>query len=209
MSLTLAEVNDTLQGISLSLSGDMMLFGTGKSTRDHLAEMVQKMKENEALVRGITVDEVFSQSSPDLTLHPETEKIWTEYLSALDDSDEEHEDSVEAKELDEDLPQELVSPVTFGSFSDMLRKNALLRTIFLEGFSKENSDNTSMTEKRVAQFNSLNGAINTISSHEARIRNMQEIDFMFLMANEQNSDLDLESVEVWNRAIREVLEQEK
>ncbi len=64
-----------MQGISLSLSGDMMLFGTGKSTRDFLVEVIDAMKANEAKIREITVEEVF-ESPPETLMDPSTIKIW-------------------------------------------------------------------------------------------------------------------------------------
>lgn len=73
--LSFGDFNDQMQGISLSLSGDMMLFGTGKSTRDFLAEVIDAMKANEAKIREITVEEVF-ESPPETQMDPSTIKIW-------------------------------------------------------------------------------------------------------------------------------------
>lgn len=73
--LSFGDFNDQMQGISLSLSGDMMLFGTGKSTRDFLVEVIDAMKANEAKIREITVEEVF-ESPPETLMDPSTIKIW-------------------------------------------------------------------------------------------------------------------------------------
>lgn len=73
--LSFGDFNDQMQGISLSLRGDMMLFGTGKSTRDFLVEVIDAMKVNEAKIREITVEEVF-KSPPETLMDPSTIKIW-------------------------------------------------------------------------------------------------------------------------------------
>lgn len=93
MALTYGQVAETLTGISLSIAGDMMLFGTGKTASAHLEEMVTKMHESEARHRGIPAEDIFNNSPDEMFVSDEAEKIWHDYLSALDKSGEdENED---------------------------------------------------------------------------------------------------------------------
>jgi hypothetical protein len=74
---------ETLTGISLSISGDMMLFGVGKTARSHLADAVAQIQANEASVRGVSEEEVFV-SPPETMLDPSSITIFVEACDAID-----------------------------------------------------------------------------------------------------------------------------
>lgn len=74
---------DMTQGISCSLSADRMLFGLGKSERDRLAEVVKKLEANEAKIKGVSTQEVFSLPSETM-MDPSTVKMFFDALNALD-----------------------------------------------------------------------------------------------------------------------------
>ena len=81
--LSFGDFGNQMEGISLSLSADMMLFGTGKSAADFLKETVGKIKANEAKIRGVTEEE-FLNSPSETQLDPTTVKIWVMACNTLD-----------------------------------------------------------------------------------------------------------------------------
>jgi hypothetical protein len=81
--MSYGELNDTLAGISLSISGDMMLFGVGKTARNHLADAIARIQANEASVRGVSEEEVFV-SPPETMLDPSSITIFAEACDAIE-----------------------------------------------------------------------------------------------------------------------------
>jgi hypothetical protein len=74
---------ETLTGISLSISGDMMLFGVGKDARTFLEEAFARIQANEASVRGASEEEVF-KAPPETMLAASSVTIFAEACNAID-----------------------------------------------------------------------------------------------------------------------------
>lgn len=83
--MSYGEFNDTLTGISLSISGDLMLFGVGKKTRTFLEEAVARIRANEASVRGVSEEEVFNVP-PETMLAASSVTIFAEACDAIDNA---------------------------------------------------------------------------------------------------------------------------
>ncbi len=86
--MTYGDLGDMLEGISLSLSGDVMLgFGdetSQMSIMDFLKKTVLKIRENEAREKGITLEDQFNLP-PETLLHPESKKMLEDALNKLDE----------------------------------------------------------------------------------------------------------------------------
>ncbi len=84
MSISYAELGETLEGLDMSLAADEMLFrGTKpKIARQFLRDLVRQIRENECAKRGINMEEQFALPL-DTLLDESSEKIWADGCVSL------------------------------------------------------------------------------------------------------------------------------
>lgn len=78
-------LEEHLIGISLSIRGDMILFGIRQNTLEFIKDTVNRIRENEARVRGIPVEDV-AKLPGETMLDKSSLKIWIDDLTEIDRS---------------------------------------------------------------------------------------------------------------------------